>query len=391
MKVILIVVDSLGVGALPDAHLYGDAGSNTLGHIAEYLEGRLALPNLGQMGLGNIIPVRGTPPLPQSSASYGRGMTFSPGKDTITGHWELMGIHLEKALLTFPEGFPPAVIRLFEEAIGRKILGNVVASGTEIITKLGAEHMRTGHPIVYTSADSVFQLAAHEGIVPIETQYQWCQKARQILQGDLAVARVIARPFLGEPGAFFRTPRRKDYSLAPPGKTLLDILTEEGRNVLAVGKIHDIFSGRGITRTFKTSSNQEGILLTEDLTKGIYQEDTLIFTNLVDFDMVYGHRNDVLGYAKALEEFDTGLLSLKKHMQPQDLLIITADHGCDPTHQGTDHTREYVPVLVQGGSVKGGVNLGTLSTLAHVGATVADYFGITLPEKGQSFLKTIQR
>lgn len=391
MKAILIVVDSLGVGALPDAHLYGDAGSNTLGHIAEYLEGRLALPHLGKMGLGNITPVRGTPPFPQSSASYGRGMTLSPGKDTITGHWELMGIQLEKALLTFPEGFPPAVIEPFEKAIGHKVLGNVVASGTEIIAKLGAEHMRTGRAIVYTSADSVFQLAAHEEVVPIETQYQWCQKARQILQGDLAVARVIARPFLGKPGAFLRTPRRKDYALAPPGKTLLDVLAAEGRNVLAVGKIYDIFSGRGISKSFKTSSNQEGILTTEKLTKGAYGEDTLIFTNLVDFDMVYGHRNDVLGYAKALEEFDAGLSSIKKHMQPEDLLIITADHGCDPTHQGTDHTREYVPVLVEGEFVQGGVNLGTLNTLAHVGATLADYFGVTLPQIGESFLDKIRK
>ncbi len=391
MKVVLIVVDSLGVGALPDAHLYKDAGSNTLGNIARCLEGRLSLPHLARMGLGNIIPIQGILPRHDCTASYGRAATISPGKDTVTGHWELMGIQVEKPLQTFPGGFPPAVTEPFEKAIGRNILGNVAASGTQVIALWGEEHLESGRPIVYTSADSVFQIAAHEEIVPPDTLYQWCQIARDLLQGDLAVARVIARPFRGVPGAFARTPRRRDFTLPPPGETLLDRLEAAGKQVLAVGKIHDIFAGRGITEKYKTSSNLEGIMATKELISRDYPGDAFIFTNLVDFDMKFGHRNDVDGYARALEEFDAFIPSLKKHLKSRDLLIITADHGCDPTHQGTDHTREYVPLLVEGESVKKGVNLGTLNSLSHIGATIAAYFGIPPLKNGQSFLNKLTR
>ncbi len=389
MRVILIVLDSLGVGALPDADLYNDSGSNTLGHIATHVEGGINLPRLAQMGLGNILPVHGVGPVEESLASYGKSGFISAGKDTITGHWELTGIHLKEAFPVFPKGFPPALMDVFTEVIGTKTLGNKVASGTEIMAELGEVHVKTGYPIVYTSADSVFQIAAHEGRVPIETLYAWCRKARDILVDEWGVSRVIARPFTGEPGSFQRTARRRDFSLPPPQDTLLDNLIKGGKNVQAVGKVSEIFAGRGITQKHKTTSNQHGMEITAELTAKEHRAGTLIFTNLVDFDSIYGHRNDIEGYSRALEEFDAWLPTLKKHLHPDDLLIITADHGCDPTWRGTDHTREYVPVLVEGGRLQRGVDLGTLTTLADVGATVAEYLGVCPLENGESFLKRL--
>ncbi len=389
MRTILIVLDSLGVGALPDAGDYNDVGSNTLGNIAASLNGRIKLPHLAEMGIGNIIDIKGISPVMQPSAVFGKAMTFSPGKDTTTGHWELAGIHLEKPFPVFPEGFPAEVINKFEKKIGRKSLGNKVASGTVIINELGEMHCQTGYPIVYTSADSVFQVAAHGDIVPVELLYSWCELARDMLTGEVAVGRVIARPFLGKPAAFVRTARRKDFSLSPVENTLLDMLTLHGREVLAVGKINDIFAGRGISKKYKTSSNKEGLQATLDLIKGNNQN-SFIFTNLVDFDMLYGHRNDVLGYSQALEEFDTWLPEIKKHLRKDDLLLITADHGCDPTHPGTDHTREYVPVLGTGSLVKKiGLDLGVLTSLADIGATVAEHMQVPALKNGKSFLKEI--
>ncbi len=389
MRTILVVLDSLGVGALPDAADYNDVGSNTLGNIAASLNGKIKLPQLAEMGIGNIIDIKGIPPVKQPSAAFGKAMTFSPGKDTTTGHWELAGIHLEKPFPVFPSGFPAEVIDKFEKKIGRKSLGNKVASGTEIINELGERHCKTGYPIVYTSADSVFQVAAHENIIPVELLYRWCELARDVLIGEAAVGRVIARPFLGKDAGFVRTVRRKDFSLSPVESTLLDILTLHGREVLTVGKIDDIFAGRGISTKYKTSSNKEGLQATLDLIKANNQN-SFIFTNLVDFDMLYGHRNDVLGYSQALEEFDAWLPSIKKHLREDDLLLITADHGCDPTHPGTDHTREYVPILVTGSFVKTkGLDLGVLTSLADIGATVAEYMQVPDLKNGKSFLKKI--
>ncbi|HHX76972.1 MAG TPA: phosphopentomutase [Firmicutes bacterium] len=388
MRVILIVLDSLGVGSLPDAFKYNDEGSNTLKHILEATAGKIKLDNLAKMGLGNILPLKGLGKVKAPTACYGKSAILSPGKDTTTGHWELAGIHLEHEFPLFPEGFLAAVITAFEAKINRKIIGNKAASGTTIIEELGEEHLKTGSPIVYTSADSVFQIAAHEAIVPPDLLYSWCETAREILAGEFAVSRVIARPFNGEPGNFYRTPGRRDYSLPPTGETLLDILTREKKEVLAVGKIYDIFAGRGITQKFKTASNREGLQVTEKLI-GESRDGSLIFTNLVDFDTLYGHRNNVWGYAGALEEFDAFLPELKSKLRPDDLLVITADHGCDPTWPGSDHTREYVPVLLEGQKIKAGVDLGTLATLADLGATIADFLGVPFTRAGKSFLKKI--
>lgn len=380
-RVTLIVLDSVGIGALPDADKYGDEESNTLVHCAKAVGG-LKLPNLAGLGLGNILYLPGIPPAVRPAGAYGRMAERSPGKDTTTGHWEIAGLVLNRPFPVYPAGFPEELIEFFEEQIQRSVLGNKAASGTVIIEELGAEHMRTGYPIVYTSADSVFQIAAHEEIIPVEELYRMCRIARQMLTGKHAMARVIARPFVGKPGSFYRTERRHDFSLAPPGPTLLDLLAGNGLVVLAVGKIEDIFAGRSVTRSIHTRDNMDGVDKTLECMQG--KEQGLIFTNLVDFDMVYGHRNNVEGYVRALEAFDRRLPEILGSLRADEVLVITADHGCDPTTAGTDHTREYVPVLVYGTPIQAGVNLGTRSTFADVAATVAEFFNLHLPA-GTSF------
>lgn len=382
MRVLLIVLDSVGIGALPDAGQYGDEGSNTLGNVAKAVGG-LSLPVLEGMGLANIVEVSGLSPMESPLANYGKMAEAAPGKDTITGHWEMAGVIISEPFRTYPRGFPPALIDGFSRRIGRGVLGNVVASGTEIIDALGREHMATGKPIVYTSADSVFQVAAHEEVIPLEEQYGICQVARELLLGEDKVARVIARPFLGEPGAFVRTGNRRDYALEPERPTVLDALAEQGRTVISVGKIWDIFSGRGIAQAHKTLDNRHGIETILAVLAG--GKGDLIFANLVDFDMLFGHRNNAQGYARALEEVDAGLGRVVRAMAADDILIITADHGCDPTFPGTDHTREYVPLLVYGPGLKAGVNLGTRPTFADIAATLADLLGIVYTGPGVSF------
>ncbi|KLU66225.1 phosphopentomutase [Desulfosporosinus acididurans] len=384
---IIIVLDSVGIGEMPDACNYGDAGSNTLHNIAEAVGG-LELPNLESLGLGNIYRIKGVHAQSNPKGCYGKMAEASRGKDTTSGHWEMAGVILENALPTFPQGFPQEFIARYEKAIGRGVLGNEVASGTEIIQRLGEEHLRTGKPIVYTSADSVFQVAAHEEVVPLPELMHFCKLAREMLTGDLQVGRVIARPFLGQVGEFYRTSHRHDFALEPPRKTLLEYISEQGLAVNAVGKIRDIYAGKGITDFCSTKSNMDGV----DNTLAYMTKTNvgLIMTNLVDFDMVYGHRNNVEGYVQALKDFDQRLPELVALLRPEDLLVITADHGCDPTFPGTDHTREYVPLLVYGQSVKHGVNLGVRSTFADLGATVAEYLGLDPLPVGKSFLAEIR-
>ncbi len=386
-RVLLLVLDSVGVGELPDAGDYGDTGSNTLGNTARAVGG-LKLPHLERLGLGNIIDVEGLPPAVRPEASYGRMAEQSMGKDTTIGHWEMAGLILKHPFPVYPKGFPPALIKSFEQKISRLTLGNKVASGTAIIDELGAKHMETGDPIVYTSADSVFQVAAHEDVIPIEELYRICRIAREMLAGEHAVGRVIARPFVGNPGSFRRTANRHDFSLKPPGKTVLDLLKENNIPVTAVGKITDIFDGEGITMTVTCRGNTDCTDQTLQLVhSGI---EGLIFINLVDFDMLYGHRNDPRGYADALEELDRRLPELLELLGESDVLIITADHGCDPTTVSTDHSREYVPLLVYGDPVLGGVNLGVRETFADVAATVADIFGFGF-NVGKSFWRKIRK
>lgn len=385
-RAIIVVLDSVGVGELPDAPSYGDTGSNTLGHVAEAIGG-LKLPNLGRLGLGNIIPIEGVPPAECPSACYGKMAERSAGKDTTTGHWEIAGIITDKPFPLYPEGFPPEIIIPFEKAIGRSIIGNIAASGTEIIERLGEEHIKTGSPIVYTSADSVFQIAAHEDIASIEELYRWCQIARDILKGPNAVARVIARPFAGKPGNFVRTPRRKDFSLPPPSKTLLDMVKESGGEVIAIGKIEDIFAGQGISEAIHPSGNVEVMDETIKVVKS--GRGTLIFSNLVDFDMRYGHRNDPHGYGAALEAFDEELPRLMESLCPNDMLIITADHGCDPTTSSTDHSREYVPLLVAGHTLRRGISLGVRTGFCDIAATITEALHITHSLSGMSFFTAI--
>ena len=386
-RVTLIVLDSVGAGALPDAGHYGDTESNTLAHTARAVGG-LKLPNLERMGLGNILEVDGVPPVAKPAAAYGKMAEQSAGKDTTTGHWEIAGVILERPFPVYPHGFPAELIREYEERIGRPVLGNKVASGTEIIDELGAEHMATGFPIVYTSADSVFQVAAHEEVIPLDELYQICRVAREMLTGKHAVGRVIARPFEGRPGAFKRTTNRHDFSLKPVGKTLLDLLKENGWPVVAVGKIEDIFAGEGITRAIHTRGNADGV---DQTLKAMGESERgLIFTNLVDFDMLYGHRNNPRGYADSLEDFDRRLPEIERALHMNELLMITADHGCDPTVAGTDHTREYVPLLVYGRSLPGGLDLGIRETFADVAATVADSFGLQFAV-GKSFLPELKK
>lgn len=386
-RVMIIVLDSLGVGELPDASLYGDAGSNTLGNIAKIMNG-INLPHLQSFGLGCLTEVAGVPCPQSAKAAYGKMAEQSKGKDTTTGHWEMMGIIMEQPFPVFHDGFPPPVIDPFEALTGLKVLGNLKASGTEIIEALGEEHMRTGRPIVYTSADSVFQVAAHEDVVPVKTLHAWCAAARDILQDEYAVGRIIARPFTGEPGAFRRTPNRKDFSLTPPYPMLLDLLVEAGQEVVGIGKISDIFTGRGVTTSIHTKSNDEGMAtILEAMDKF---PTGLIFTNLVDFDMVYGHRNDAQGYGGALERFDQQLPTVLAKMTESDVLFIVADHGCDPTFPHTDHTREYVPLLVYGKNVSP-QNLSIRETFADLGATVAELLGLAPLATGTSFARKLGR
>jgi phosphopentomutase len=384
-RIIWIVLDSVGVGAMPDADAFGDPpGADTLGNIAR-LRG-LKLPNLARLGLGNIKQLAGIPPAEKASASFGRCALASPGKDTTTGHWEMVGIHLEKPFPLYPNGFPLDVMQEFERRIGRSSLGNKAASGTEIIAELGEEHMRTGSPIVYTSADSVFQVAAHEEVIPLWELYKICETARDILRGPHEVGRVIARPFLGSPGAFARTANRHDYAVPPPKGMLLDQLEDRGVFVHSVGKIFDVFLGRGIRDQAKTKGNADGMAKTLEAMRDV--DAGLIFVNLVDFDQQYGHRNDIEGYGAALEQFDAWLPEFEGALRPGDLAIFTADHGCDPCVPGTDHTREYVPILASGPGAKRGVDLGLRATLSDIGQTVAQNFGASLA-RGQSFLPQI--
>src|SRR6202165_1598825 len=381
-----MVLDSVGIGELPDATAYGDAGRSTLGHIAE--SRTLSLPSLVRLGLANIVPLKNLSPAAAPLAAYGKGATHSPGKDTTTGHWEMAGIWLPQAFPVYPHGFPPEIIAAFEKQIGRQTLGNKPASGTEIIKELGEEHVRTGKPIVYTSGDSVFQIAAHEDVILIADLYRMCEIARKLLDGPHRVGPVIARPFAGPIGNFARTSRRHDYAVDPPKPMLLDVLQEQSVPVFGVGKIHDIYNGRGVRDYVTTKSNVDGM---EKLSAAIRERKSgLIFCNLVDFDMLYGHRKDVEGFAKSLEEFDRLLADFLPQLARTDLLMITADHGCDPDPrwETTDHSREYVPVLAYTQQNVGGVNLGILKTLADMGQTIAENFGGAIPH-GKSFLKEL--
>lgn len=387
-RIIWAVLDSVGIGALPDAADYGDVGRNTLGHIAESRP--LRIPELVKLGLANIAPLANLAPVTAPLASYGKGATHSPGKDTTTGHWEMAGIWLTQAFPVYKTGFPPEIIESFERNIGRKILGNKPASGTEILKELGEEHVRTGKPIVYTSGDSVFQIAAHEDVIPVAELYRMCEIARKLLDGPHRVGRVIARPFTGTPGHFARTPRRHDYAVEPPKPMLLDVLAERGVPVFGIGKIHDIYNGRGVDEYVTTKDNADGMA---KLTTAIVARKTgLIFCNLVDFDMLYGHRKDVEGFAKSLEEFDALLGDFLPKLAGSDLLLITADHGCDPDPrwETTDHSREYVPILAYSPRLRAGANLGTRGTLADMGQTVAENFAAAIPH-GTSFLSAVAR
>ncbi|ULL15491.1 phosphopentomutase [Paenibacillus sp. H1-7] len=382
-RICLIVLDSVGIGELPDAPSFGDSGSHTLGHIAER-NADFSLPHMQQYGLGNIAPLKRVEPADRPLASYGKMAEVSVGKDTMTGHWEIMGLKVEIPFNVFPDGFPAELIERFEKETGRKVIGNKPASGTEILDELGEEQMKTGAWIVYTSADSVFQLAAHEEIIPLEELYRACEIARKLtLEDPYAVGRVIARPYVGKPGEFKRTPNRHDYAVKPPQPTVMNHLKDAGLDCIAIGKINDIYSGEGVTEARPTKSNLDGIQATiEHMQKPFHG---LVFTNLVDFDSLYGHRRDPAGYAKALEEFDAWLPKLQQCLGPDDLLILTADHGNDPIHHGTDHTREYVPLLVYSPALPS-VNLGVRSTFADVGATIADNFGVASTGNGTSFL-----
>lgn len=381
-RILLLVLDGAGIGEMPDAAEWGDAGSDTLGHI---LQSRpLNLPNMQRYGLGNVRPLQNVPAIAKPEGSFGRCALRSNGKDTTTGHWEMAGIILDEAFPTYPDGFPKSILDRFISETGVPgVLGNYAASGTEIIKDLGAEHVATGKPIVYTSADSVFQIAAHEEVIPLDRLYEICETARRILDGEHKVGRVIARPFLGAPGKFYRTENRHDYAVPPPRQNLLPALKDEDLDVVCIGKIASIYDSMGVTEDLKAKNNQQSI----DQTINALKHDTrgLIFSNLVDFDMLYGHRRDTEGYAKALEHFDSSLPHIEAAMKEGDLMMITADHGNDPTFPGTDHTREYAPLLVYGKSAKPGVDLGTRASLSDIGQTIAENFGLKLTA-GESFL-----
>lgn len=385
-RILLIVIDGLGIGELPDAEEYGDRGSNTLSNMAN-TAGKLRLPNLESLGLGFLGDFKGIGRPPHLKGSYGKMAESSKAKDTTSGHWEIMGIIVDKPFPTYPDGFPPEVIEPFERAIGRKVLGNKPASGTEIIKELGDLHMRTGNPIVYTSADSVFQIAAHEEIIPVKGLYRMCGIAREILKPPHNVCRVIARPFIGKEGSFVRTPRRRDFSLPPPEKTALEYLVESGLEVISIGKVKDIFAGKGFTKDVPASKNED--IISEAFKEFKHFKSGLVFATLIDFDTLYGHRNDPHGFAKALEDFDRRLTELLRIISKEDILILTADHGCDPTTSSTDHSREYVPLLIYGPALKNGINLGLRKSLSDIGATILDALGIKTSFKGKSFYKEV--
>lgn len=385
-RVILIVLDSVGIGELPDAKDYNDEGSNTIENIAREIKG-FKLPNLESLGLGLIDGVSELNKTKNPLGSYCKCAELSKGKDTVTGHWEIAGVVLSKPLNTYPNGFPKEVIQKFEGKIGRKVIGNIVASGTEIIKQLGDEHVKTGYPIVYTSADSVFQIAAHEDIIPLEELYKMCKIAREMLTGEHMVGRIIARPFVGSSNNYTRTSNRRDFALDPFNKTMLEYIKENSLNVMAVGKIEDIYNKKGITQAIHIKNNMDGV----DRTLEYMSENKpgLIFTNLVDFDMLYGHRNNTEGYANALMDFDRRLPEIIKNMNSEDVLMITADHGCDPTTESTDHSREYIPLLIYGDAIKPGINLGIRSCFCDIGKTVLDLLKIHNNLYGNSFSKEI--
>jgi phosphopentomutase len=385
-RAILVVLDGVGVGANPDARAYGDDGASSLEHCAQAVGG-LELPNLGRIGLGNITPILGTPPAENALGSYGRMVEKAAGKDSTTGHWEMTGVVLHKPFPTYPHGFPASLVKQFEKAIGREVLGNKAASGTEVIKELGEEHLRTGRPILYTSADSVFQLAAHQDVIPLEELYNMCRIARGMLTGEHAVGRVIARPFTGAPGNFTRTEHRRDFSLPPVGTTLLDVLKDSGKEVIGIGKIEDLFAGRGLTRRDHTETNKDGMAAT---LRWLERDFTgLLFVNLVEFDMLWGHRRDSQGYAQALRDVDKWFAQVQKVMRSEDAIFFAADHGNDPTYRGSDHTREQVPLLAYGQPVRAGVNLGMRPTFADLGQTVAQAFDVSPLVAGTSFAHEI--
>jgi phosphopentomutase len=385
LRAIVLVMDSVGIGALPDAELYGDSGSDTVGNIHRHVP--LRVPTLRRLGLASVAALGA--PAPAPAGAFGRMAERSAGKDSVTGHWELTGLVLDGPFPTYPHGFPADLIREFERRIGRPTLGNTVASGTAVIEALGPEHLRSGAPIVYTSADSVFQIAAHEAVIPIDEQYRICHVAFELVVRGLGVARVIARPFVGEPGGFVRTGNRRDFAVEPRGRTLLDALTDAGHAVVAIGKIEDLFAGRGISRAVHTSSDAEGM---DALAAAMSLDPAgLILVNLVDFDTQYGHRNDVAGYAANLERFDHRLAGIIELLGADDLLVVTADHGNDPTTPSTDHSREHVPVLLFGAAVRPGADVGTRQTFADLGQTLADLFSVPRLAHGTSFLETVLR
>jgi len=386
-RAIVLVLDSVGIGELPDAAAYGDRGSNTVGNIARRI--RLHLPALCALGFDRLVDLSGPPAEKAPQGAFGRMAEASAGKDSVTGHWELMGVVLDRPFPVFPSGFPRETIEEFERRIGRGTLGNIVASGTHIIDELGPRHLETGWPIVYTSADSVFQIAAHEEIVPVKELYRIWEAAYAIAVEGMGIGRVIARPFVGQPGHFTRTANRRDFTKPPMGQTLLDLLNDAGVPVVAIGKVNDLFAGRGISRALPTSSDDEGMDLVEKEMRQTRRG--LIFANLVDFDTLYGHRNDIRGYAANLERFDARVSEVLGRLEPDDLLVMTADHGNDPTTPSTDHSREYVPLLVIGRRTRPGVDLGTRSTFADLGQTLAENFGVGPLPYGTSFLSAIMQ
>ncbi|UHA58032.1 phosphopentomutase [Metabacillus litoralis] len=387
-RVFLIVLDSVGIGEAPDAKEFNDVGADTLGHIAEHMGG-LTMPNMAKLGLSNIREIKGIPVQNQPLAYYTKMQEASNGKDTMTGHWEIMGLKIEQPFQVFPDGFPDDLIQELEEKTGRKIIGNKPASGTEILDELGEEHMKTGSLIVYTSADSVLQIAAHEEVVPLEELYNICEMARQMTMNDkYMVGRIIARPFLGKPGEFTRTANRHDYALKPFERTVMNELKDSGYDVLSIGKIADIYDGEGITQSLRTKSNMDGMDKLKDTLNMDFTG--LSFLNLVDFDALFGHRRDPAGYGQALEEYDNRLTEVLEKLTDDDLLILTADHGNDPIHHGTDHTREYVPLLIYSPKMKEGKELPVRETFADVGATIADNFNVKMPAHGKSFLSELK-
>jgi len=387
-RVFLVVMDSVGIGEAPDAEQFDDKGANTLGHIAERMNG-LNMPNMGSLGLSNIREIQGIEPSKQPKAHYTTMREASNGKDTMTGHWEIMGLYIDQPFRTFPDGFPDELLNEIKERTGRGIVGNKPASGTEIIKELGEHHINTGDLIIYTSADSVLQIAAHEDVVPPEELYEICELCRELtLDEKYMVGRVIARPFVGEPGSFERTSNRHDYALKPFGRTVMNEMKDEELDVIAIGKISDIYDGEGVTEAIRTNDNMDGM---DKLVQSMQQDFTgMSFLNLVDFDAKFGHRRDPEGYGKALEAYDERLPEVLDLLDEDDLLIITADHGNDPVHHGTDHTRELVPLIVYHNGIEGGKELEQRQTFADIGATISDNFSIKMPEHGTSFLNDIK-